>query len=217
MAMATGDSPDAQLLGRIMQLDPVDFEEMVAGLFEMEGFVAQSTPRSGDGGVDLYLQRGNLTAIVQCKRLNSTVGEPTVRDLYGTMLHVGAQGAFLVTTGGISEPARRFAAGKPIKLFDGRYLLRWLHQHEGEIRSDPTARQPAPARPPTTAALPPASRARPPANLPPPLPRQSAGSPPRPQDAGYQRASSQQAALQTAAVFGLLLVIGVLIYLIVRS
>ncbi len=216
--MATGDSPDARLLGRIMQLDPLDFEEMVAGLFEMEGFEAQSTPRSGDGGVDLYLQRGNLTAIAQCKRLSSTVGEPTVRDLYGTMLHVGAQGAFLVTTGGISEPARRFAAGKPIKLFDGRYLLRWLHQHEGEIRSDPTPSQPAPARSPTTAALPPASRPRPPANPRPPLPRQlPPPSPPRPQDAGYQRVSSQQAALQTAAVVGLLLLIAALIYLIARS
>lgn len=126
----------ARLLGRIMQLSPEDFEEMVAGLFELEGFTAQTTKRSGDGGVDLYLQRGDSFSIAQCKRYRGTVGEEVVRDLYGTMLHQQAQGAFLVTTGRISEPARSFAAGKPLRLFDGQYLLRWISKHEGDIADD---------------------------------------------------------------------------------
>lgn len=56
---------------------------------------------------------------MQCKRYQSTVGEETVRELYGTLLHELAYHSFLVTTADISEAARAWAEGKPITLIDG--------------------------------------------------------------------------------------------------
>ena len=76
------------------------------------------------GGVDILVtDAAGRLAVVQCKRYRGTVGESTVRDLYGTMIHHDASMAFLVSTGAISASARRWAAGKPIGLIDGERLV----------------------------------------------------------------------------------------------
>lgn len=106
-------------------LSPVDFEAYVAyRLFSRHGYTVQNLPAVKDGGIDLIVtDPAGRRAIVQCKRYRGTVGEATVRDLYGTMMHDGAWMGFLITTGTISASARRWAAGKPIVLIDGERLV----------------------------------------------------------------------------------------------
>jgi len=115
-------------LDQIKSLDPIDFEHFVGDLFERMGYTVQTTARTGDEGIDLYLRKGNKTAIVQCKRkqYDGTVGQSVVRDLFGAMVHSGADEAYLVTTGTFSLPARSWATGKPIYLIDRNGLLEWL-------------------------------------------------------------------------------------------
>ncbi len=112
-------------LSTMQRMEPTEFEEFVATLFRGMGYRVESTRASGDEGVDLRLRRGRHTAVVQCKRYQGSVGQPVVRDLYGTMLHVGADEAYLVTTGRITRAARRWAQGKPIHLVDGARLVEW--------------------------------------------------------------------------------------------
>jgi hypothetical protein len=109
----------------LYQLSPKQFERYVAGLFSLKGYHVVMRGGSGDHGVDLELQdrRTGRRAIVQCKRYQSTVGEETVRELYGTLLHELAFHAFLVTTADISASARSWAQGKPITLIDGLTLV----------------------------------------------------------------------------------------------
>ena len=97
---------------------------MARRLFVRKGYSANNTRDVKDGGIDvLVTDRFGQTAVVQCKRYKGTVGEPIVRDLYGTMIGNGASYAYLVTTGSISDEAQRWAAGKPIALIDGRQLV----------------------------------------------------------------------------------------------
>jgi len=112
-------------LAQMLQLTPSQFEEYVAQrIFARQGYTVRNTPDTGDGGVDVLLtDRNGRLAVVQCKRYRSTVGEEIVRDLYGTMMHTGADRAFLVTTSAISPAAWRWAAGKPIELIDGARLV----------------------------------------------------------------------------------------------
>jgi restriction system protein len=76
-------------------------------------------------------------AIVQCKRYLSTVGEETVRELYGTLLHEQGAHAFLVTTADISAAARQWAEGKPMTLVDGRTLARIVNRIAADHRPSP--------------------------------------------------------------------------------
>lgn len=111
-------------LEQLYGLSPADFERYVAELFRHRGYLVIWRGRSGDHGVDLELNgpRGRR-AVVQCKRYQNTVGEEIVRDLYGTLLHEGADRAFLVTTAPISDAAHEWADGKPITLIDGQTLV----------------------------------------------------------------------------------------------
>jgi HJR/Mrr/RecB family endonuclease len=126
--MNGGTAPAPRLAAardQLYQLSPKQFERYVAGLFSQKGYQVVMRGGSGDHGVDLELQdrRTGRRAIVQCKRYQSTVGEETVRELYGTLLHELAFQAFLVTTADISASARSWAQGKPITLIDGLTLV----------------------------------------------------------------------------------------------
>lgn len=112
-------------LHQAMALSPSDFEDYVSRrIFERQGYSVLNTPDVKDGGVDILVTDiHGRRAVVQCKRYRGTVGEAVVRDLYGTMIHNDALMAFLVTTGSISDAARRWAMGKPIGLIDGPRLV----------------------------------------------------------------------------------------------
>lgn len=112
-------------LAELQALSPGDFEEYVTRyIFERQGYRAINTPDVKDGGIDvLVFDDHGQQAVVQCKRYKGTVGEPVVRDLYGTMIGNGATYAYLITTGEISAAAQLWARGKPIELIDGPHLV----------------------------------------------------------------------------------------------
>jgi hypothetical protein len=125
---------DARLLG---ELEWKRFEELVAAFFRASGFTAKLTPTGSDGGVDIHLHRDGEEkplAYVQCKSWHSQdVGVKTVRELYGVMMADGVMEGHLVAVGGFSADARKFAAGKNLRLVDGEELAaRFNRLTEGE-------------------------------------------------------------------------------------
>jgi restriction system protein len=115
----------ALTIEQLTTLTPREFEEYVADrLFTQRGYHVENMRDTKDGGIDVVVtDRLGQKAIVQCKRYRSTVGAGVVRELYGTMIHEGATYAYLVTSGAISNDARRWAMGKPIELIDGAQLV----------------------------------------------------------------------------------------------
>lgn len=110
----------------LQTLDPEVFQRLVWKIYEGLGFSVEETPMGKDGGVDGILHKNGSRSILQCKRYLGDIGEPIVRDLFGTMHHRRAQSGILVTTGRISMPAHTFAEGKPLSLVDGKRLLELL-------------------------------------------------------------------------------------------
>jgi hypothetical protein len=106
-------------------LDGRTFECEVTHLLVRLGYDARLTPYSGDGGVDIAIQHAGRRIVVQCKAHASYIGPGDVRELYGTLIHEGADEAWLITTSGFSSGARSFAYGKPIKLLEIEELLNW--------------------------------------------------------------------------------------------
>lgn len=125
-------------LDEIRQLDPVAFERFVGSLFEKMGYQVQTTPLSGDEGIDLVIRKDTKLAIVQCKRYENSVGQPVVRDLYGAMVHNKADEAYLVTTGTVTLPAKQWVAGKPLHLVDGNTLVEWIETFKEQEIAQPT-------------------------------------------------------------------------------
>jgi len=113
-------------------MDPRKFEELVCLLFERMGYEVTPTRYVGDGGVDAFVRRGETLSILQCKRVKGSVGEPILRDLFGTMHSEKAGSAFVITTGKVSEQARAWANNKPISLIEIGQLQELILQHFSE-------------------------------------------------------------------------------------
>ena len=104
-------------------LDGIEFERELADLFRDLGYEVESTPVSGDQGIDLVLKRKNRTTVVQCKAHKRPIGPAVVRELYGAMVAARADHAALVCTGGFTKGVRDFAENKPITLLQTRDIV----------------------------------------------------------------------------------------------
>ena len=108
-------------------LDGHTFEKEIAKVFNERGYEVRRTQRSGDEGIDLWLAKDHAKYIVQCKAHKKVVGPAIVRDLYGTLLHwkesTEVTEAWLLSTNGFSQGAKKFADGKPLRLITVEDLL----------------------------------------------------------------------------------------------
>ncbi|MFB7470835.1 restriction endonuclease [Kitasatospora sp. NPDC056184] len=141
----------------LLEMDPIEFEGLIARLMESMGMRVELTARSKDGGVDVRgidtdpFRGGNV--IVQVKRYRDTVTPSAVRDLFGTLQHDrDATKAVLVTTSKFGPSSHQFVSGKPITLINGAELVGLLKHHGfhevfapayGEVAGDAVAGQPA--------------------------------------------------------------------------
>ena len=113
-----------------MQLNGLEFERELAGLFMCYGYRVESTPASGDEGVDLVLRKNGKTIVVQCKSHQAPIGPAIVRELYGSMIASRADGAVLACTGGFTRGVVRFAEGKPITLLSAQEITQAVLRYE---------------------------------------------------------------------------------------
>lgn len=120
-------------LNDILAMSPGEFEQFVTSLFTYNGFEAKTVGKSGDNGIDVDIwkhhQSGKEHIVAQCKRYSLTnhVGEPEIRNFYGSFVDTASQGYF-VTTSSFTDPARSWAASRPIHLIDGQRLLQWTEE-----------------------------------------------------------------------------------------
>ncbi|KOV35815.1 hypothetical protein ADK60_08415 [Streptomyces sp. XY431] len=118
------DDPD------LFEMDPIEFEELIAELFRLRGFRVMTTARSGDAGVDVVAEDLDPVTggriVIQAKRYRSTVSPTAVRDLDSTVRHHGAIKGILVTTAGFGPGSYEYIRNKPLTLVSGPELVELL-------------------------------------------------------------------------------------------
>lgn len=115
-----------------------DFERLVGEAFRRQGYRVEETGLGGaDGGIDLILRKDGRRTLVQCKHWrNRQVRASVVREMYGLLAHHGAHAVQIATSGGFTQDAARFAAGKPIELIDGGTLLAMIRSAQQPKRAE---------------------------------------------------------------------------------
>jgi restriction system protein len=128
-------------LAQLDALNPEQFEEFVAELFEALGYEVECTGGSGDEGADLRLMNASgLRAVVQCKfQTQGVIGSPALQKFLGTIHHTKSHKGFFVTTRTFSLAAERFSAAHPIELCDGPRLVELVHEALGPAAKAPRA------------------------------------------------------------------------------
>ena len=109
----------------------------MAVLCKRLGYRVDSTPVSGDGGVDLILKnKSGEKVVVQCKAHKNPVGPAAARELYGSMMDFDALKAILVCPAGFTRGVKEFVRDKPIDLISVSELARLGAQVEGKDIQD---------------------------------------------------------------------------------
>ena len=129
----------SDLLDRVKEISPADFEALVVDLLVKMGYGAgQRIGRSGDGGIDGIITQDRLgfeNIYVQAKRWTDTsIREVEIRNFSGSLDSYGATKGVFITTARFSEKARSRAekiraGGKILRLIDGLELSRLLIEY----------------------------------------------------------------------------------------
>jgi restriction endonuclease family protein len=107
-----------------LDLSGHQFEKEVAKLYEAHGYDVQVTKGSGDGGIDIFLEKAGRRYGVQCKNHHKAIGPAAIRDLYGAMSHEGLDAGIFIASSGYTKGAKEFARNKAITLLDINNVLR---------------------------------------------------------------------------------------------
>lgn len=114
------------------EVHPRLFEETVASVFRDQGFHARVTSYSGDGGIDVILQRGEETVGVQVKRYKNAISAEQIRSLAGALYIGGYTKGVFVTTSRFQPGCKAVstlasARGMAIELLDAPRFLAELN------------------------------------------------------------------------------------------
>jgi hypothetical protein len=111
----------------IDSMSGMDFEHLVASMFEKLGFRAEATPRTGDYGADLIVVSPNRTRIsVQCKRFKTKVNLQAVQEVVASLSHYQCDFGVVITNNDFLNSAKRLASSNEVELWDKDCLINFL-------------------------------------------------------------------------------------------
>lgn len=97
----------------LYNLSSYDFERVIARIFEKQGYSVEITPKTHDGGKDIFIAKQGLASFlfyVECKKYapNKPVGIDIIQRLYGVICAEKANGGFIATTSYFTKPAEDY-------------------------------------------------------------------------------------------------------------
>jgi HJR/Mrr/RecB family endonuclease len=112
----------------LKNVSPTQFENVVAEIYEKQGYKVTVTGGSHDRGIDIiaekYVGDAREKVAIQCKHQQAVVGRPILQQLWGVVAddHSITRGD-LITSSKFSAEAKDFAKGKRLTLIDRESLL----------------------------------------------------------------------------------------------
>ncbi len=125
-------------------LSGVSFEKELGALFMRGGYAVKFTPHTGDGGIDLVLQKDGKITVVQCKAHNKRIPINVARELVASMMDAGADNAIIACFEGVTQPVADYIKNKRITVltvndiveYEREYHLKLIQSARQGMRGD---------------------------------------------------------------------------------
>lgn len=121
------------------ELDPYEFEQFVANLWEAKGYDTAVTSGSNDRGIDFEAEKLGRKEVVQVKKYgpDNKVGSQEVRN-YATLYQQvpEANTVVLVTSSSFTEQAEELADDLKVEIFDGERLAEEIRKYDVDADVD---------------------------------------------------------------------------------
>ena len=110
----------------------IEFENYIHRLLEFMNFNVETTPKSGDYGVDLIVVKNNNRTAVQCKRYKKNIGVDAIQQVYAGMQMYDCSRAMVVTNQYFTKQAQSLAQSNGVILIDRTKLGKWIKKYKKE-------------------------------------------------------------------------------------
>lgn len=129
------------------ELDPYEFEQFVANLWEKKGYDTEVTSGSRDRGIDFEAQKLGRKEVVQVKHYSpdNKVGSQEIRE-YATLYQQvpDANTVVLVTSSSFTQQAEELADDLKVEIFDGQRLSKEVGKYDLSTNVDIARSSPEP-------------------------------------------------------------------------
>lgn len=96
-------------LGKIDQMQGIEFEQYVAARLRENGWAVSTTSATGDYGVDLIAKRSDESMAVQCKRYAKPIGVSAVQQVVSGAMHHHCWKSMVVSNQEFTKAAKMLA------------------------------------------------------------------------------------------------------------
>jgi HJR/Mrr/RecB family endonuclease len=100
----------------VENMDGFEFEDFLAGLYKKAGYKVFSTPKSGDQGADLIIEKDGFKIAVQAKKYSGKVNNKAVQEVVAAMKYYDCDKAMVITTGFFTKGATDLAERNNVTL-----------------------------------------------------------------------------------------------------
>ena len=113
--------------------DGYQYELVTKEMFALLDWETLVTPKSGDQGADLIIEKYGLKFVVQCKFYSNPVGNKAVQEVIAAKGFYDAWGAIVVTNSDYTKSARQLAESHGVILLHDSQILEWSQLVDDEI------------------------------------------------------------------------------------
>jgi HJR/Mrr/RecB family endonuclease len=104
-------------------MDPFDFELLLGMIFETRGFCVRETPKTGDQGADVLLEKAGEATVIQAKLYSHPVSNSAVQEAVAAKAHFRCHHAMVVTNNDFTKSARELAGSNNVRLIGRNDLI----------------------------------------------------------------------------------------------
>lgn len=117
---------DSKTTDDLHAMEPYEFEYFLADVWRRQGYQAEVSQQSADGGIDVVADNGKERVAIQAKRYGggNPVGVKTIRETSNLTKRPDIDRAAVATSGEFTRSAYKEANQYDVKLYDGEELLR---------------------------------------------------------------------------------------------
>lgn len=108
----------------------IDFELYIKSLLENHGYEVQTTPKTGDQGVDLIVKTDTDKIAIQCKFYSQPVGNKAVQEVASGKVFYKCTKAIVVSNQSYTVSARELAQNLNVELLNEKTLISYLETDE---------------------------------------------------------------------------------------
>jgi len=112
------DMLSASKVDEPIPLDGIAFEHWCANQIEAQGWSVAVSKATGDQGIDVLAENGDVRVAIQCKRYSNPIGNKAVQEAFTGAQDVDAGHSCVIGTGGFTPSARSIAAKTGVQLID---------------------------------------------------------------------------------------------------